>query len=109
MEADMPTQLTGTEHLMICLEVLQDFSSQLLGDPGAAIAAIRRSGELVPAPRLSAQGDSFEEREAAAGAKIAHIHKRKLQRDAVEQAVAVIQEVVREISKAPPVAQRLAV
>ncbi len=103
----MPSQLTGIENLMICLEILQDLGAQLLGDPASAIAAIRRSGQLAAAPRFAPAGASFEEREALAGAKIATVHRRKAQRDAVEAAIAVIQETVRGLSKSNSVPRRL--
>lgn len=104
----MPYQLNGTEHLIICLEILEDLRSQLLGEPGEAIAAIKRSGVLVPSTPLPPVLESFEGREAMAQAKIDLLSRRRIQRGAVDEAVAVIQGLVRELSKAPTLCERLA-
>jgi len=104
----VPNQLNGTEHLIICLELLEDLRAQLLGEPDAAIAAIRRSGVMVPAAPIPASGDTFEGREAAAQAKIDLLSRRQIQRRAIDEAVAMVQGLVREISKAPTLSERLA-
>jgi len=39
----VPNQLNGTEHLIICLELLEDLRAQLLGEPDAAIVTAIKS------------------------------------------------------------------
>ncbi len=87
---------SGTEHLIICLEVLHDLSAQLLGDPVTVIDSIRRSGVLVPASGIvKLPGLSYEERERAAEERLDLLLARKAKQDALAQAIFVVQGLVR--------------
>ncbi len=97
----------GLEHLAICLEVLHDLSIQLLGEPRDAIAAIKRSGVLVPPMPALPRGETIEERDAVAEVKIGLVEARKAKKDALRAAMMVIQQAARELSKAEPLEARI--
>jgi hypothetical protein len=93
---------SGTEHLIICLEILHDLCAQLVGDPISVIESVRRSGVLVPASGIvKVPGLSFEERERAAEERLELLLSRKAKQDAVQQAINVVQGIVRDLQTAP--------
>lgn len=93
---------SGTEHLIICLEILHDLSAQLVGDPISVIESVRRSGVLVPASGVvRIPGQSYEDRERAAEQRLDLLLARKAKQDALSLAVNVIQGIVRDLQTAP--------
>jgi hypothetical protein len=91
---------SGTEHLMLCIDILEDLSVQLLGDPAGVIGSIRRSGIMAPLGDVpKASSGSFEDRERAAQGRIDFLNDRRDKREAVRRAITVIQGLVRDLSK----------
>ena len=99
--------MTGTEHLMLTMETLNDLAAQLLGEPQAVINSIRRSGIMVPLGPALPTPETIEEREAVAEARLEFVRRRKAAKDAVRAAMEVVQGSLRELSKAEPVSARL--
>ncbi|MBI4422901.1 MAG: hypothetical protein HY554_04205 [Elusimicrobia bacterium] len=98
---------SGMEHLVACLSTLDDLCAQLLGRPEAAIASIRRSGMLAPPPPPMPGGETYEQREAAAEARIALLERLDARREKVVEAVGVLQDILTELAHAPSPAERL--
>lgn len=97
---------SGTDHLLYCVQTLDDICAQLLGEPEDAIGSIRRRGILAPpapdfnTPRTAAQRDSVAE------SRIELLQKLQQRREALEAAADVLRDILAEVAKAKPLEER---
>lgn len=97
---------SGTEHLLYCMQTLDDVCSQLLGGPEEAIRSIRRRGILAVAP-VFPEGRDEEQRDLIAERKIQLLRKLQERRERLEGAVEVLRDILDEVARAPKVEDRL--
>ncbi|MBI4376300.1 MAG: hypothetical protein HY549_07600 [Elusimicrobia bacterium] len=103
------TRHSGIDNIMECLATMEDICAQLLGEPARAVEAIKRSGALAPITLLSFDGRrlSYDERESLANQKIDDLKEREKRLDAIQAAIRVVQDLMRDISKSPLIEDQL--
>jgi hypothetical protein len=98
---------SGTDHLLYCVQTLDDICAQLLGEPEEAIRSIRRRGKLTPPEPSFPSAYGEAERDAVAERRIELLNKLKTRREALEQAAVVLRDLLEEVAKAPPLEEKL--